>query len=297
LTIKKYVMLVDDEAGPLARLIPRLRDLDFRIVRVPDPAAALEFVRAFPKLSMVAVRDTGDVEKSRQLLNSIREVQPELPLLWHGPPSSLPPGESAQLLPHESLTAGDLVACAERLLCRHFYPADFSSFLTETALAAFSCFGAHATSAEPFLKASRARLAELSAVIAFSGPDTSGHLVLSAPRDVVSTAYLRLFGDKSPPDDNALVDVLGECGNRIIGRLATYFEKRGLPFTFGVPLYLAGAQALLWQGAHRPALAIEFETCNGRLFSELCIDAFEPPTSSQAHFPDEFLQSGQCMLL
>ncbi len=296
MAFKKYVMLVDEETGPLARLIPRLRELDFRIVRVPDPNAAMEFVRAFPKLSMVAITDTRDAARNRDLLTSIREVQPHLPLLWHGPPSSLPEGEVAELLPHEGLTAGDLVACAERLLCQHFYPADFAAFLAETSLAALSCFGAHATSAEPFLKASRARLAEFSAVIAFSGPETSGHLVVSAPRHVISGAYLRLFGDPSPPDDEALVDVLGESANRIIGKLATYFDQRGLAFTFGVPLYLAGFDCVLWQGAHRPALAIEFETLNGRLFAELCIDAFDP-YSSQSRFPDALLQSGQCILL
>jgi CheY-specific phosphatase CheX len=296
--LKKYVMLVDDEVGPLARLIPRLRDLDFRIVRVPDAAAAMEFVRAFPKLSMVAISDTRDPKLNRELLASIRELQPDLPLLWHGAPSSLPVGETAELLPHHSLTAGDLVACAERLLCQHFYPADFATFLAENALAAFSCFGAHATSADPFLKASRARLAELSAVIAFAGQETSGHLVVSAPREVVSLAYLRLFGDPSPPDDDALVDVLGESGNRIIGKLATYLEKRGMAITFGVPLYLAGSHCVLWQGAHRPALAVEFETVNGRLFAELCMDAFDPSNShSHSNFPDQLLQSGQCILL
>jgi CheY-specific phosphatase CheX len=247
---------------------------------------------------MVAINDTHDLERNRQLLTRIRQLQPNLPLLWHGPPNSVPPGEKVEILPHDSLTAGDLVACAERLLCQHFYPVVFATFLAEHAQAAFSCFGAHATSADPFLKASRARLAELSAVIAFSGPETSGHLVVSAPREVVSAAYLRLFGDSSPPDDDTLVDVLGECGNRIIGKLATYLEKRGLPFTFGVPLYLAGSHCVLWQGAHRPALAVEFETVNGRLFAELCIDAFDPSNSySHSHFPDELLQSGQCILL
>ena len=62
--LKKYVMLVDRETGPLARLIPRLRELDFRIVLVPDPKAALEFVKAFPKLSMIAVNDNRDVERN-----------------------------------------------------------------------------------------------------------------------------------------------------------------------------------------------------------------------------------------
>lgn len=294
--LEKYVLIVDQEAGPLARLSPRLRELDFRVVRVPDATAAIEFVRAFPKLSMVAVRDHLDVEESRELLAGIREAQPDLPLLWHGARDSLPPGESAEVLPFESVTAGDLLACAERLLCQHLYPPELRAFLAETSLSAFSCFAAHATSVEPFLKANRARLAELSAVIAFAGTETTGHVVVSAARAVVSGAYKRLFGDRSPPGDDALVDVLGECGNHIVGGVAAYFEKRGHPVNFGVPLYVAGADCMLWQGAHRPSVVVELETVNGRLFSELCITTFETATA-RSRFADEVSPSGQCVVL
>ena len=294
--LKRYVMLVDQEGGPLARLIPRLRELDFRIVRVPEPAPALEFVRAFPKLSMVAVNDTGSPERNAALLMGMRELQPGLPLLWHGPSLDLPRPERIEILPQESVTAGDLVACAERLLYQHFYPVDFTNYLAETALAAFGAFGTHTASADPFLKASRARLAELSAVIAFSGPETSGHLVVSASRRAALDAHAQLFGSATVPSDDSLVDLLGECSNRIVGRLVSYFEKRGRPFSFGVPLYLAGSQCVLWQGANRPSLAIEFEGINGQLFAELCIDAFDPVTS-HSELPDELLHSGQCILL
>jgi CheY-specific phosphatase CheX len=294
--LKRYVMLVDQEGGPLARLIPRLRELDFRIVRVPEPSSAVEFVRVFPKLSMVAVNDTGDAEQNAAIVSGMRELQPTLPLLWHGPQLSLPEGERIEILPHENVTAGDLVACAERLLYQHFYPLDFATYLAETALTAFGAFGAHATSADPFLKASRARLAELSAVIAFSGPETSGHLIVSASRQVARDAHARLFGTNTSPNDDSLVDLLGECSNRIVGRLVSYFEKRGRPFSFGVPLYLAGSQCVLWQGASRPSLALEFEGISGRLFCEICIDAFDP-INSQSELPDELLQSGQCILL
>jgi hypothetical protein len=125
--VKRYVMLVDQEGGPLARLIPRLRELDFRIVRVPEPSSAVEFVRVFPKLSMVAVTDTGDPEQNVALVSGMRELQPTLPLLWHGPPLTLPEGQRVEVLPREDVTAGDLVACAERLLSQHFYPLEFAT--------------------------------------------------------------------------------------------------------------------------------------------------------------------------
>jgi len=296
LGLKKYVMLVDQDGGPLARLVPRLRELDFRVLRVPDVAGAVEFVKAFPKLSMVAINDTGDSEQNRRLLVSMRELQPDLPLLWHGPALSLPTGENAQLLPHDGITAGDLVACAERLLSQHFYPPDFANYLAESALNAFAAFGAHAASVEPFLKASRTRLSELSAVIAFSGVEIAGHLVVSGRRSVVEQVHMHLFGDASAPGDEALVDLLGECSNRIIGRLLTYFEKRNRPFTFGLPLYLVGTQCMMFQGSHRPSLAVEFEGAYGSLFAELCLDAFDPAPDSP-DLPDQLLQTGQCILL
>src|SRR5262249_47603527 len=149
----------------------------------------------------------------------------------------LPPGANAQLLPADGLTAGDLVACAERLLSQHFYPPEFTSYIADAALTSFAAFGAHASSVDPFLKASRTRLSELSALIAFSGREISGHLVVSGNRSVAAQVHMQLFGDDTPPGDEALVDLLGECSNRIIGKLLSYFEKRGRPFTFGVPLY------------------------------------------------------------
>src|SRR5262245_38990745 len=115
-------MLVDVESGPLARLVPRLQELEFRIVRVPEAAAAVEFVRAFPKLSMVAITDIGNQAQTLRLLEEVRESQPGLPVLWHGAAGVLTDTENVQVLPHENVTAGDLVACAERLLCQHFYP-------------------------------------------------------------------------------------------------------------------------------------------------------------------------------
>lgn len=293
--LKKYLMLVDQESGPLAQLMPRLRELDFRVVRVPDATTAVEFMRTFPKLSMVVVRDTRDADQNKQILHQIRQVQPGLPVVWHGSEGSFISDGVAEVLPLERVTAGDLVACAERLLCQHFYPPDFRALLVEASLSVFSCFGAYATSLDPFLKANRSRLAELSAVIPFSGAQTSGHLVVSATRHVIAGAYLRLFGDTSPPADGALVDVLGECGNRIIGALASYFEKRGRGFNFGVPRYVAGGDSALWQGAHRPAVVVELETANGQLFSELCIDVER--AALQLRSPDEALQSGECLFL
>jgi len=295
LGLKTYVMLVDGDGGPLARLVPRLRELDFRVLRVPDLDGALQFVKAFPKLSMVAIADTGDTQKNRRLLAGMRELQPDLPLLWHGPPLDLQGAANAQLLPVDGITAGDLVACAERLLSQHFYPPEFASYLADAALNSFAAFGAHSSSVDPFLKASRTRLSDLSAVIAFSGP-VAGHLVVSGNRPVVTAVHMQLFGDNTPPGDEALVDLLGECSNRIIGRLLTYFERQGRPFTFGVPLFLVGTQCLLWQDSRRPSLAVEFEGVHGSLFAELCIDAFDAASDS-GDLPEQFLHSGQCFLL
>ncbi|HVZ32611.1 MAG TPA: chemotaxis protein CheX, partial [Polyangiaceae bacterium] len=232
-----------------------------------------------------------------KLLRGMRELQPSLPLLWHGSTPMLPPGQRVELLPHQSVTAGDLVACAERLLDQHFYPLDFANYLSETALIAFGAFGTHASSADAFLKASRARLAELSALISFSGTDLSGHLVVSASRKVALDAFARVFeGAADAPSDEALVDLLAECANRIVGRLANYFERRGRAFTFGIPLYLTGGECVLWQGSHRPSLAVEFEGLEGRLFAEVCIDSFDA-AATRADVPEDLLQSGQCILL
>jgi hypothetical protein len=120
---------------------------------------------------------------------------------------------------------------------------------------------------------------------------------MSAPRGVVESAYLRLFGDPTPPGDDALCDVLGECCNRIIGKLVTYFEKRGMSMTFGVPLYLSGPGCVLSRGTHGPTLALDFETLNGHLFVELRVDGFDSKPSSKAADPADLLEAGHFVLL
>jgi CheY-specific phosphatase CheX len=294
-SLKKYAVLLDQPEGPLTALVPRLKELDFRVFSVPDANAALELIRAFPKLCLVAVREALDPPSARDLVGKLRETQPLLPLLWIGEDRDLATGRPAELFFSECPPADDLNQHVEHLLCRRSYPEHIVKALGDAAACCLGSFGAHTALGDPFLKASKTRLADLSAMISFTG-DVTGHLVTSCSTGVAREACRRLFRSTTEYGEDDLADFLGELCNCTLGRLTQHFERYERSLTFGLPFYITGAGSVLWEESQRPSLALELEILGGRLFVELSVKDFEPPTT-QPKAVNDLLQSGQCILL
>jgi CheY-specific phosphatase CheX len=294
-SLKKYVVLLDQPEGPLALLVPRLKELDFRVFTVPDVHAALEFIRAFPKLCLVAAHEALDPPSARELVGKLRELQPQLPLLWIGDARGLADGRPRDLFFAQCPRADELNQHIERLLCRQFYPEDVVAALSDAAACCLSSFGAHTSLGDPFLKASKTQLGDLSAMISFSG-DLSGHLVTSCSTVVARESCRRLFRSTAHYSEDDLTDFLGELCNCTLGRLNQHFERYGRSFKFGLPFYITGTGSVLWEESPLPSLGLEFEILGGRLFVELSVTGFDPFTT-QPTAVNELLQSGQCILL
>lgn len=295
MSLKKYVVLLDEPEGPLTELVPRLQELHFRVFAVPDANAALELIRAFPKLCLVAVREAFDPPSARELVSKLRELQPLLPLLWIGDARELAKGRRGELFFSECPRADELNQHVERLLCRRFYPEHVVTALGEAATCSLGSFGAHTAIGDPFLKASKTRLADLSAMISFSG-DVTGHLVTSCNASVAREACRRLFRSATDYGEDDLADFLGELCNCTLGRLTQHFARYGRSFAFGLPFYITGSGSVLWEEAQHPSLGLELEILGGRLFLELSVNDFEPLTT-QPRAVNHLLQSGQCILL
>lgn len=275
-SVKKYVMLVDGPAGPLQRLIPRLRELELRVIRVGSAADAEELVRAFPKLSLVAVNAHLDEAGSRALLATMRELQPHLPILWHGDAEGIGQSRSEAVFSREP-RAEEVTGHVQSVLEARGYAPDVVAVLAEAAVAALSGFGAHCFARDPFLKASRTELAELNALISFSGTSAWGHLVVGASREVARRAYARTLSAKPAPAEGDLSDLLGEVCNRIMGPLLQHIGPEDPTATFGVPLFISGQAGQLWHAGERPSLGIELEGAAGTVFVELSAEGLRRP--------------------
>lgn len=295
LTPKRYVMVVDSGGGPLCALSPRLRELRFRVVTVPNVADASDLARSFPKLALVAVNEGIDPSGSRRLLTTLRETQPDLPVLWHGSAAGLARPRSEFRL-SEQPKAEELRARADEVLGLDGYPPALVAVLSEASIAALSGFGAHCCARDPFLRASRTDLAELCALIAFSGPASSGHLIVGASREVARRAYAATLSTRAEPTDEQLADLLGEVCNRIMGPLMQELAPECAVTTFGLPLFITGQNGQIWEKHPRPSLGLEFEGGVGPVFVEFCgsgLKLARPPTQ----LPSDLLKSGDFILL
>lgn len=288
-------MVVDDCKGPLSELVPRLRELDFRVILVDSCSDATELVRAFPKLSMAVINQHFDIAGSLELLATIRELQPHLPILWHGDAAGVGRARVEARLsakPHVE----EVTSHADDMLEARGYSAELISVLMEAASNALGRFGAPCCAREPFIRASRTELAELNALIAFSSRRTWGHLVVGASREVARRVYARTLSPHPDPGDDDLSDLLGEVCNRIIGQFMHYIGPEDATATFGLPLFISGHGGVLWEVSRRPSLGFELEGAAGPVFVEFAADGLSAP-ASRLTLPKDLLQWDNMILL
>lgn len=288
-------MVVDGCRGPLSALVPRLRELEFRVITVDSCADAAELVRGFPKLSLAVINQHFDAEGSLELLATMRQIQPHLPILWHGDAEGVGRARCEARLSSEP-QAEEVSSHIEDMLEARGYSPDLLAVLVDAALTALGAFGAPCCAREPFLRASRTELAELNALIPFSCRQTWGHLVVGASREVARRVYARTAAPKPEPEDEDLTDLLGEVCNRIIGQFMHYIGPEDTTASFGVPIFIASHSGVLWDVSRRPSLGFEFEGAAGPIFVELSADGLSKPRF-QLTLPKELLQWDNIILL
>jgi hypothetical protein len=288
-------MVVDAGKGPLSALVPRLRELEFRVFTVDSCADAAELVRGFPKLSLAVINQHFDRAGSLELLATMRQLQPHLPILWHGDAEGVGRARCEARLSSKP-QAEEVSSHVDDMLDAGGYSPELLGVLVDAALAALGAFGAPCCAREPFLRASRTELADLSALIPFACRQTWGHLVVGASREVARRVYARTASPKPDPNDADLTDLLGEVCNRIIGQFMHHVGADDASAHFGVPIFIASHAGALWDMSRRPSLGFEFEGAAGPVFVELSADGLSKP-SFQLTLPKDLLQWDNIILL
>lgn len=288
-------MLVDEPNGALMSLVPRLRELEFCVFGVPAPMPAIEFAAHFPKLALVAINERANPNDARALMRRMHDLQPGLPVLWLGGPIGDDVSAPLEVILERNVDAESLVAAADRVLCRRYYPEELVQVIARGVENAVGNFGAYVSQKEAFLKASRIRLAELNSVIMFSGPRLSGSLIIGTSQQAARLTYRRISNSAREPEIDALGDMLGEFCNQTLGRISAYFERRNAVFTFGTPVCVAGHRGTLWQESHHPSLGLELEGIGGQVFAEFCVNTPDGATSDG--LAPDLLEAGQFVML
>lgn len=299
IAISRCVAIVDNERGPLSCLVPQLRELGFRSVRLPNASACAEYLRRFPKLCWLAINAPILKEWAPAIRALVQTNHPQLPLLWFEPDCDDMDSHDALTRVATVPTAAQIVQLINDALRSHFYDSELVNTLQVNSERALSSLGSFATLREPFLKASLVRLSELNGVLTFCGKGVAGHLLVSCDESGARSNAALGFGiPEAKVTQNHMSDMLGEVVNRILGALMPYFEAHGASVTFGLPVFIGATEAMLWSGVGAPALGLEFEGAFGAIFVELVLTEFTKGTGTGSLMPPpELLETGACLFL
>lgn len=271
--IHKYVLLVDKPKGGLSVLVDDMKRLEFRVALVPGRGAALAFMRRFHKLGLVVI-NAEETEEAAELVREVQHTHSSLPIVLFDKRSCVIHTASRHWTVEGELDAEQLAAQVAEALREHSYPRhvlDALSFAIEEAMAGFHN---HVVAGQAYLRATNGAIAEVTALLPFSGTKVSGYLAVGSSQETVALLHGNLFPGQAIEDED-LADLLSEVCNRAIGRVHEHLEARGLSFNFGVSLHLTGKPELRTAPSH-PALVMEFEGPAGILLVELFLGGLIP---------------------
>ena len=271
--IKKYVLVVDEPDGEVAREAPALKSDHYDVAFVSDLEAALTAIAQLERLSLVVVNCRSHSEGYESFMSAVRGLHPHLPVIWVGDTANV---VAKFLRPSLSATkASDLRGLrdkAGKALRDRMYENDLVRDLVKATERALSEFGIETHCSDPYIKSNLTVLAEVNALLHFSGEGISGHLILSASHDNARTLYRRFSSSEAEPAYDELEDLLGEITNRVLGRAKEVFESRALACKLDTPSFIRGSDAYFRSAGSSPSLAVEFGAKDALLLVEFCIN-------------------------
>jgi hypothetical protein len=226
-------------------------------------------------MSLVVVNGTSIRTDPSQLVRSIKDLHPDLPILWFTEDA-----ESKVPLKVEVI-AGGLTKVESRVAClvqNGLYSEEFILEFKSISMATLRDFHLPDNPAGYVIKSSLTKLNEANAFVFFSGRSFAGQVGLSATFGDLQQGYCLLFPKDTSPGYDDLEDFLGEATNRLVGRLKQSIERRGVDCSVGPPYFIRGSGAGFRCKAGAPSLAIDCSSGNERLQLELCLYRFDDRT-------------------
>lgn len=272
----KSILLLGQEDGGLATIIPELKELAFSGVLSSNAEKALEVIGAFKNLTLVIV-DGAMEGVDRHVLEQIKTIQATLPIIWVNDAGQVT-SFADELRPDAEITApvesAELRITLHNLLFEHYYDAELVKCLHNCSDQILKRFNALAVSRVPFIRTSPRLLGNVGAVLAFAGGGIYGQLSIAGPIDHFVSLHrrMKLTQRQSMPHDGR--DLAGEIANQILGEIRReYFSKKGIDFQLTPPFAVGGDNVELEFKGHKPSLVMPFDESENSVYIEFNYEA------------------------
>ena len=256
----KQVLVVDSADGPLQVVMEELSDLGFRVIWTPTLNAALEFMAARPRLSLIVASSAATKHGGLEFLARVRDFAPDVRIIWGvnaegttGPISGRGATSPDSLIP-EPFRGDELRSAISELLAEHFYPPSIAAAIKSAALEVLGSVGFEVEGGA-FLVANQTALSNLSAVITFSG-DVSGHLMVGLTSEDARALYQAFLPGARPARIDRMEDLVGELCNQILGRINSFFIERSISIRHGTPIFIRANGSTLRYPGRQPSFAV-----------------------------------------
>ena len=253
------MLVVDDAEGALSGVVEELDRLGFRVIWVPTPHAALDFVMVSPRLSLVVVSAKAADAGGKEFLAGVKQIRPSLRIIWGMRPDMprirkrRPALDSVIPEPIQPETLRETVSA---LLAECFYPGSIATAIKSAALEILGTLGDFRIEGDSFLVPNQATLSELSSIIVFSG-EASGHLMLSMSSVDASALHRRILPGTLVISVDRLEDLVGELCNQILGRINAYFAQYSIAVQQTTPIFIRSAGNSMYYAGRHPSFGVQ----------------------------------------
>jgi len=278
----KQVLVVDTANGALTFVMEELNELGFRVIWVPTLAAALEFIEAGPKLSLIVASSAATNKGGLEFLARVRDFAPDVRIIWGANVDAPARDASARkdapdsLLP-EPFRVDELRSAISDLLAEHFYPPAIADAVKRAALEVLGNVGGFEVEGGAFLVANQTALSDLSAVIPFSG-GASGHLMVGLTSADARALFQAFLPGVRPIRIDRMEDLVGELCNQILGRINSFFTERSVSIQHGTPIFIRAAGSTLRYPGRQPSFAVTLKRGETRVALEYYLGQFDRAT-------------------
>jgi CheY-specific phosphatase CheX len=275
----KQVLVVDSPDGLLSGVMEELDDLGFRVVWVPTLAAALDFMTASPKISLIIASAAATQVGGQDFVAQAKALSPEVRIIWGARPNQSPNREPRDanrpdsLIP-EPFHSDDLRSTISELLAEHFYPPAIAQAIKTAALEILGTVGNFTVEGGAFLVANQTALSDISAVIPFTG-GISGHLMVGVTREHATAIFEAFLPGVRPIRIDRMEDLVGELCNQILGRINSFFAEHAVAVQHGTPIFIRAAGKTLRYPGRQPSFAVSLTHNGARVSLEYYLAEFD----------------------
>jgi CheY-specific phosphatase CheX len=272
-----HVLVVDRAEGALQGVMEELDLLGFHAVWVPTLSAALMFIKASPKLSLVIASAAAAADGGPEFLVEVRNIRPSLRIICgtrRQSPGNPPHGPAPDSLLPEPFRSDALRGAVSVLLAEQFYPKAVADAIMAAALEVLGTLGEFRIEGGAFLVANQTALSDLSSIIAFSG-DASGHLMVGMASEHARMLYQRLLVGARRAPAGHLEDMVGELCNQILGRINAFLAEHAFAIQQTTPIFIRSAGSTMRFPGRHPSFGVQLARGDARVSLEYYLAEFD----------------------